>query len=238
MFGRHRLVLHIHVIPVRVAEASLILKPCVQFGVVVGVLRRRAIHIGLDSLYLPGTERSVATRVDVGIVHHVGKRQTVYGVRNIHRLIDSHITRILHLGHCALAGRATLCCNQNDAERRTRTIDGCGCGILQYRHILDVGRVQCAQVAFHAVDQDERRRIGTIAQITHTTNVDIHGRTRSTTGIVGDVQTGNGTLQRLHGIHRRTVFHHLVANGLDGSRGIDFLLCSKTHDHDIVEPHC
>ena len=131
-------------------------------------------------------------------------------------------------GGLLLAGLALAGGHEDNAIRRTGTVDGRGGGILEDIDGLDIGGVQVVQVAAgHTVDDDERS-----------------GGTGGSETADGDVVTGTRNTARLNDIHARhgavkgtqriggVLLLDFVTGNVDRGTGQEFLLLGTITDDD------
>ena len=77
---------------------------------------------------------------------------------------------------------------QHYTEWSTGTIDGRGSRILQHRNTFNIIGVQHIHVSFHAVDQNQRRCIGTVTDRTGSTDIHFHVCTNFTTVAIRSIR--------------------------------------------------
>ena len=133
-----------------------------------------------------------------------------------------------------LAVLAALGRDQDHAEGGARTVDRGRGRVLQHRDVVHVLRVQGVDVALHAVDQDQRSVRGTGTDGTVTTDPDRHVGV-DITGRMGQLQTGEHTLQGARDVHDRTGLDVLGRRNGHGTRQVHLLLRAETHHDHILE---
>ena len=183
-------------------------------------------------------------QICINILRPIISRATIivsYLVLNCHILLCCQQLRLLihilptHIGiisylyftHFTLLG-----CYKDYTISSSRTVDGTGCGILQYVDTLDVGRVQCIDVTTrNSINHIKRsgRAVGT-----GTTDRNLKAITRLTRSRL-NVNTRSLALQsaqHLSGIH----LLNIITLHLDGSTGNELLLLNTiTYDNDFFE---
>ena len=149
------------------------------------------------------------------------------GVRLLEARVCIEGNRRLLLADLALAGG-----HEDNAVRRTGTVDGRGGGILQDVDGLDVSGVQVLQVtAGHAVDNDERAR-GTGGA--DTTDGNVVTRARTTTGL-DDVHTRDGAVQGAERVGRALLLDLVTGDVNRRAREETLLLRTVTDNDRLIE---
>lgn len=134
-----------------------------------------------------------------------------------------------------------LVVNQHDAGGGACSVDGRRGGILEHRHRLDVVRVECVNVTFDVVDQDERREAGGPGRAAREggRSADLDRLAGLAGGVAAarrDHQARDGTLECGCDVWLRTVAEHLVhLDRGDGARKVGLFLHAVTHDNHGVD---
>ena len=175
----------------------------------------------------------------IGLAAHVHVVLAHQHVGILRPSVDAHITVV---GQTRLSGLTFLGGDDDYAVGTLRTVDGGRGSVLQDFDALDVRRCDVGEVgALHAVD-DEERLVGNVVgelilhvgERTLTTDVDGHARS-GTTGVTGDVQARNLTLQGFHGVGCRRAHDVVGLDRGDGAGQVALLHRAVTDDDHFVE---
>ena len=135
-------------------------------------------------------------------------------------------------GRLLLANLALAGSDEDNAVRRTRTIDGRGGRILQDVDGLDVSRVQVVEVAAGDTVDDDERAGGTGGA--DTTDRDAVAGTRHTTGL-DDVHTRDGAVQGAERVGRALLLDLVTGNVDRRAREETLLLRTVTDNDRLIE---
>ena len=126
---------------------------------------------------------------------------------------------------------AALGRDEDDAGGALGTVDGRRGGILDDRDVVHVGGVDVLEVAFHAVDEYQRR-----AAVDGVPSADVQRRRLArTAGGRSDVQARDRALEHVGDIQGRAVLDGVCLDDGDGAGQVGLFLGAVTDDDDFVQ---
>ena len=190
----------------------------------------RTIHIRVVEVLAHNALPIVATftTVETHLIHYL---HILLGIQHLWHAIYVSPTYVGIVRYLDLTLFTLLGSYKDNTIGSSRTVDGTGCGILQYVDTLDVGRVQVVDITCYTINNIKR---SCVAVGTGTTDRNLKAITRLT-GSRLNVYTRSLALQgaqHLSGIH----LLNIITLHLDGRTGNELLLLNTiTYDNNFFE---